>query len=106
MPKYMTVASYTPEGVRGLIKDGGTGRRAAVEKAIMALGGRLEGFYFAFGEDDVFVISEAPDHVSVAALSLAVGASGLVRARTIVLLSPEEMDAAAKKSISYRGPGQ
>ena len=106
MPKYMTVASYTTEGLKGLMKEGGTGRRAAVEKAVSALGGRLEGFYFAFGEDDVFVISEAPDSVSVAALSLAVSATGLVRARTIALLAPEEMDAAIKKTIHYRGPGQ
>jgi uncharacterized protein with GYD domain len=106
MPKYMTVASYTSEGAKGLIKEGGSGRRAAVEKAVAGLGGRLEGFYFAFGGDDVYVISEAPDHVTVAALSLAVSASGLVRARTIVLLSPEEMDAAAKKTVAYRGPGQ
>jgi len=106
MPKYMTVASYTAEGVKGLIKDGGTGRRAAVEKAITALGGRLEGFYFAFGEDDVMVISDAPDNISVAALSLAVGSTGLVRTKTIVLLTPEEIDAAAKKSVAYQGPGR
>jgi uncharacterized protein with GYD domain len=106
MPKYMTVGSYTPEGTKGLMKEGATSRRAAVEKTISALGGRLEALYYAFGEDDVFVISEAPDNVSVAALSLAVGASGLVRTRTIVLLTCEEMDAAAKKSVAYRGPGQ
>jgi uncharacterized protein with GYD domain len=106
MPKYMTVGSYTTEGVKGLLRDGGTGRRAAVEKAIAGLGGRLDAIYYAFGDDDVFVISEAPDNVTVAALSLAIGATGLVRTRTIVLLTPEEIDAAAKKSVAYRGPGQ
>lgn len=106
MPKYMTIASYTPEGIKGVMKDGGTGRRAAVEKAIGGMGGRVEGLYFAFGDDDVFVISEAPDNVSVAAISMAVGASGLVRARTIVLLTPEEIDAAVKKTVAYKGPGQ
>ncbi len=106
MPKYMTVASYTSEGTKGVIKDGGTGRRKAVEQVVASAGGRVEAMYFAFGDDDVYVISEAPDNVSVAALSLAVASTGMVRARTIVLLTPEEMDAAAKKAISYRGPGQ
>jgi len=106
MPKFMTIASYTAEGAKGLIKDGGTGRRTAVEKAVAGLGGRLESFYYAFGEDDVFVVSEAPDNVSAAALALAVGSTGLVKARTIVLMTPEDFDQVVKKSVNYRGPGQ
>jgi uncharacterized protein with GYD domain len=106
MPKFMTIASYTAEGAKGLIKDGGSGRRAAVEKAITGLGGRLESIYFAFGEDDVFVVSEAPDNVAAAALALAVGSTGLVKARTVVLMTPEEVDQAVKKSVNYKGPGR
>jgi uncharacterized protein with GYD domain len=106
MPKYMTIARYTPEGIRGLMKDGGTGRRAAVEKAITGMGGSLEAFYFGFGDDDAYVVTDAPDNISAAAVSLAVGASGLVHTKTVVLMTPEEMDQATKKSVAYRGPGQ
>jgi len=106
MPKYMIKGSYTAEGVKGLTKDGGTARRAAVEAALKSLGGRLESFYFAFGEMDAFVIADVPDNATAAALSLATSTSGLVRTSTVVLLTPEEMDAAAKKSVNYRPPGK
>jgi uncharacterized protein with GYD domain len=106
MPKYLTIASYTSDGVKGLLKDGGSGRRAAVKEAIAALGGSLESFYFAFGQDDVYVVSEAPDNASVAALNLAVASSGLVTARTVVLMTAEEMDKAVAKVPSYRAPGR
>jgi uncharacterized protein with GYD domain len=72
MPKYMTIARYTPEGIRGLMKDGGTGRRAAVEKAITGMGGSLEAFYFGFGDDDAYVVTDAPDNISAAAVSLTI----------------------------------
>jgi len=106
VPKFMTIANYTAEGVRGLLKEGGTSRRATVEKAITALGGKLEGFYYAFGDNDAYVISDAPDNASAAAISLAVNSTGAVRATTIVLMTPEEMDDATKKTVSYRAPGQ
>jgi uncharacterized protein with GYD domain len=106
MPKYLVQASYTTEGTKGLLKDGGSKRRAAAEEAIRGLGGRLEAFYFAFGDADAYVIADAPDNVSVAAISLAINASGSVQAKTIVLLTPEEMDQAAKKTVSYRPPGK
>jgi|SRR3990172_3239161 len=106
MPKYLTIASYTTEGTRGLLKEGGSARRAAVEKLLGGLGGKVESFYYAFGDADVYVITEAPDNVSVAAVSLAVNASGAVSAKTVVLLTPQEMDAAAKKSVEYRAPGR
>ncbi len=105
MPKYLFQASYTVEGVKGLLKDGGSKRRAAIEQTIKGLGGKLEAAYFAFGQDDVYVIVDAPDNVSVAAVSLAVTASGAATVRTIVLLTPEEMDQATKKTVSYRPPG-
>ena len=105
MPKYLIQASYTPEGVKGLLKDGGSKRRAAAAAAGKGLGGNLEVFYFAFGDTDVFAIADAPDNLSAAAVSLAVTASGAVHAKTTVLLTPEEMDQAAKKTVSYRPPG-
>lgn len=105
MPKYLIQASYTVEGTKGLLKDGGSKRRAVAEAAVKSLGGRLEAFYFAFGETDVFAIADMPDNVSAAAVSLAVTASGAVNAKTTVLLTPEEMDQAAKKTVSYRPPG-
>lgn len=105
MPKYLIQASYTPEGVKGLAKDGGSKRRAAAEEAIKSLGGRLEAFYYAFGETDVFAIVDLPDNSSAAAMFLALSASGAVHAKTTVLFTPEEMDQATRKPVGYRPPG-
>jgi uncharacterized protein with GYD domain len=105
MPKFMVKASYTAEGTRGLIKDGGTGRRAAVQKLIESLGGKVEAFYFAYGEHDAYVIADFPDAAAGLAVSLAVNASGAVRLSTIPLITPEELDAASKRSVAYRAPG-
>jgi uncharacterized protein with GYD domain len=105
MPKYLIEAHYTAEGAKGVAKEGGTGRRAAVVKALEAAGGKLESFYFAFGGSDVYAVFELPDNVTAAALSLAVNQSGALATKTIVLLTPEEMDAAAKKTVAYRAPG-
>jgi uncharacterized protein with GYD domain len=106
MPKYLIQASYTAEGIRGLMKDGGSKRRAAAEAAVKGVGGKLEVFYFAFGETDVYAIADVPDNASAAAISLAVTGSGAVNARTTVLMTPEEMDQATKKTISYGPPGR
>jgi uncharacterized protein with GYD domain len=105
VPKFMIKASYTTEGTRGLLKEGGTGRRAAVQKLIESIGGKIEAFYFAYGEDDAYVITDVPDATSGLAVILAVNASGAVRLSTIPLITPEEMDAACKKSVPYRAPG-
>jgi uncharacterized protein with GYD domain len=105
MPKYLIEASYTTEGAKGLLKDGGTKRRQAAEQAIKSAGGKLEAFYFAFGDRDVLIIVDAPDHATIAAASIAVNAGGGVHAKTVVLLTPEEMDAAAKKGVKYTPPG-
>ncbi len=106
MPKYLIQASYMPEGAKGLLKEGGSKRRAAAEQALKAAGGKVEAFYFAFGDVDVFVIIDAPDNASVSAASLAISATGAVRTKTVVLLTPEELDQAAKKKVPYRAPGQ
>jgi len=108
MPRYLIEAAYSHEGLKGLVKDGGSGRRAAVDVAAKALGGRIESMYYAFGTSDVYVIVEAPDNVSAAALALAVGATGaLAHYKTTVLLTTDEVDQAAKKSagVGYRPPG-
>jgi uncharacterized protein with GYD domain len=105
MPKFLITGSYTAEGARGLMKEGGSSRRAAVQKALDGVGGKLEAFYFAFGKDDAYVIVDVPDNASVIAVSLAVNASGVVRVSTTPLISPDDLDAASKKSIGYRAPG-
>jgi len=106
MPKFLLHVNYVGEGIKGLLKEGGTRRRAAAEAATKSLGGSMEAFYYAFGDTDAYVILDMPDHASMAALALTVAASGAVTIKTTVLLSPEEVDAAAKKTPSYRPPGQ
>ncbi|MGQ0520381.1 MAG: GYD domain-containing protein [Actinomycetota bacterium] len=105
MAKYLIVASYTSQGVKGVIAKGGTARREAVEKMAADLGGHVESFYFAFGEGDAFVTVDLPDNVGAAAVGLAVGASGMAATRTIVLLTPEEIDRAAATQVNYAPPG-
>ena len=105
MPKYLVMADYTSEGMQGVLAKGGTARRDAVEAMAARLGGRLESFYFAFGEHDAFVIVDLPDNTSAAAVGMAVGASGMAAAQTTVLLTPEEVDQAASASVEYIPPG-
>ena len=105
MAKYLIKASYTAEGTQGVIKDGGTGRRAAVQKLIKGVGGKVEAFYFAYGDADAYLIVDVPDAKSGLALSMAVNASGVVRATTVPLITAEELDAACKVAVSYRAPG-
>jgi uncharacterized protein with GYD domain len=106
MAKYLLEVSYLPEGAKGILKEGGTKRRQVVEAAVKAAGGKLETFYFALGKTDAYVIVDQPDHITVAATALAVNASGAASVRTTVLLTPEEIDQASKKSVSYTPPGR
>ena len=105
MAKYLWQVSYTTEGLKGLLKEGGSSRAKAIKKLTEANGGKLEAFYFAFGDDDVYLIAELPGNVEASAISLAVGASGAARIKTIVLLEPSQVDAAAKSKVGYRPPG-
>jgi uncharacterized protein with GYD domain len=105
MPKFLFEASYTMEGVKGVQSAGGSSRRDAVAKVAESVGGQLEAFYFAFGETDAYVIVDAPDNESATAVALTVNAAGGATVKTIVLLTPEEVDAAAKRSVEYRPPG-
>ena len=106
MAKYLVEARYTAEGAKGLAREGGTGRRAAAAKAVEGLGGKVESFYYAFGDVDAYVIFDVPDNVSAAALSLAVGQSGGINTKTVVLITPEEMDQAGKRAVDFRPPGR
>ena len=105
MPKFLIEASYSAEGIRGLAKDKASGREAAVRDSLVALGGKLEAIYYALGDTDVFVLCDCPDQVSAAALSLAVSSSGLVRTKTIPLLTVTEVDRALSLKTGYRAPG-
>jgi uncharacterized protein with GYD domain len=106
MPKYLLQVSYTASGAQGVMKEGGSSRRDTVAKLLADAGGTLDEFYFTFGEDDVITIVDLPDHASVAALSMTIGASGAASVKTTVLLTPEEIDQAAGRSVSDRAPGQ
>ena len=108
MAKYLIEAAYSQVGLKALVRDGGTGRKKVVDAAIKALGGHLDSMYFAFGTSDIYAIVDAPDNITAAAFALAVGGTGVAaHLKTIVLLTPEEVDQAAKKSAGsgYRAPG-
>src|SRR5262245_25608509 len=106
MPKFLVKASYKTKGSRGLLKEGGTGRVKAVTKLIEGMGGKVEAFYFAYGDDDALVICDLPDAATGIAISLTVNSSGAVRCSTIPLITPAEIDAAAKKTVNYHAPGE
>jgi uncharacterized protein with GYD domain len=110
MPKYLIQGSYTEEGLKGLLKEGGSKRREATEQGLKAIGGTLEAYYYAFGDDDYYVIVDLPDNVNATAVSLVANASGAIKNKTTVLITPEEVDQAvdqaAKVADEYRPPGQ
>jgi uncharacterized protein with GYD domain len=106
MPKYLVKASYSSQGIKGVLQEGGTGRSDALAKAIAAMGGQMESFYFAFGSDDVYVTADLPDNTAAIALAATVGATGaLSDYETVVLLTPQQIDEAVKQSVDYRPPG-
>ena len=106
MKKYLIKGAYNSDGTKGLIQEGGSGRKTAIEKMLAEMGGKLESFYYAFGENDVYLVAELPDDISAAAVGLRVNAAGLVRISMTVLLTPEDIDAASRKSVTYRAPGE
>jgi uncharacterized protein with GYD domain len=105
MPKYLIKASYSREGAEGVRAKGGSSRREAIQQLADSLGGTLECFYFAFGDDDVYTIVDLPDNEAAVAVGLTVNSSGSVAVKTTVLLTPEEVDEAARRSVDYRPPG-
>lgn len=105
MAKYLGKANYNADGVRGVMKDGGSGRVAAVTKLVKSVGGKVEAFYFAYGEHDAYVIVDVPDEAAALSLSLAVNASGAVTINMMPLITPKQMDEATTKTAKYRAPG-
>ena len=105
MPKFLIEASYTLDGVKGVQSAGGSSRREAVAQLAESVGGQLEAFYFAFGDADAYVIVDLPDNESATAVALTVNAGGGATAKTVVLLTPEEVNAATQRSVEYRPPG-
>lgn len=106
MAKFMVIANYNAEGIKGVMKNGGTARVDAVRAACEGVGGSLESFYFAFGGEDAYVIVDLPDNAAAAALAMTVASTGLVGVRTVVLLAPGEVDEAAKRQVNYKAPGK
>ena len=107
MPLFLSRFSYTPATWAKLIKSP-EDRRAAATQYIEAVGGKLQGFWYAFGEHDGYNLWEAPDNVSMAATVLAINAGGALSSiQTTALLTVEETLAALKRasSIKYRPPG-
>ena len=105
MPKYLFEATYTTEGVKGVASKGGSARRDAIEQLFQASGGQMEGFYFAFGDSDAYVFGDLPSNEAATSIALNVNQSGGAVVKTVVLLTPEEVDAAAQASVEYRPPG-
>jgi uncharacterized protein with GYD domain len=105
MAKFLLEASYSSEGLKGLLKEGGTARREAATRAISSAGGQLDCMYMAFGDKDAIAIFDAPDNITAAALAISVSSSGHVRTKITPLLTVEEVDQAVKKSVAYRAPG-
>jgi uncharacterized protein with GYD domain len=104
MPKYLVEASYSTDGIKGLKSEGGSARVAATKALVEALGGSLECFYFAFGDNDAFIVADLPDNETVAAVQMAVNGSGSIRSRTVVLLTPQEIDGAARRNVPFHPP--
>jgi len=105
MARYLVIGSYTAEGAAGLLREGGTGRRAAAEQAVASVGGSLESLYWGFGSDDYYAIVEMPNHAAATAASLKISSSGSSRVRTVPLMTAEDLDAAARLSPTFRPPG-
>ena len=106
MAKFLVIANYSPEGIKGVLSTGGTARVDAVKEAVKSLGGTVESFYFGFGVDDAYVVIDLPDNAAAASLAMAVSSTGLAATRVVVLLAPGEVDEAAKRQVAYRPPGR
>ena len=91
MPKYLLAATLTQGGVQGVLKEGGTGRRAAVQKTAESVGGTVEAFYFAFGENDVYVIIDVPNPAAAAAVSMRIRVSTPESTRVEQTSSPDTL---------------
>ncbi len=105
MGKYMFHTTYTGKGLVGLLKEGGSRRRAALTQTIEGMGGSVEGLYYAFGDTDLYIIAELPDDATASAVSLHIANAGALNIKCTVLITPETVDEAVKKKVPYRPPG-
>ncbi len=105
MGKYLITGTYTAAGAQGVLREGGSRRRAAAEAAIASVGGTVESFHFGLGTDDWYVIVDLPDHAAAAAVALVGTASGTLLSRAVALITPEEMDAVVQHAVAFRPPG-
>jgi uncharacterized protein with GYD domain len=106
MPKYLLKVRYSGEGLEGVMASGGSARRAVADDLAKEIGGAVESFHFAFGEDDAYVICELPDNRAAARLAMTVSASGRVSITTVPLLTVDDVDAiAAATRLEYAPPG-
>src|SRR4051794_18691766 len=105
MPKYLLRVNYTLDGVKGVLAKGGSARKAAASAAAKSAGGKVESFYFAFGDTDVYVVADMPDNTAAAALALTVSGGGGATVDTTVLIPVEEIDKAAEANVKYKPPG-
>jgi uncharacterized protein with GYD domain len=105
MAKYLFIGSYTSEGARGVLAEGGTRRKRVAEEIVSSLGGTVEAYYFGFGGDDFYLLADLPGHAAAVAGALTASASGAMGVRTIVLLTPEDVDEATQLSPQFRAPG-
>jgi uncharacterized protein with GYD domain len=106
MPKYLWQVSYTPQGAKGLLDQGGTVRRAAITEMVESVGGSVEACYFSVGADDVVVVGEVPDETAAAALHFRTIASGGSVSRTTPLLTAGQVDDAVQRAVDYKAPGE
>ena len=106
MPKYLIQGSYSDEGLKGLLKEGGSKRRQAAEQTVEGVGGRLEAFYYAFGKYDFVIIADLPSNVDATAVSLNANLSETLKSHMTVLITPEEVDQATRKTVKFRPPGK
>jgi uncharacterized protein with GYD domain len=105
MPKFLVQASYTVEGTKGLLRSGGSSRRKAVEELLAPLGGKLEAFYFTFGDDDAILIIDVPSNDAALAIAMTVRASGMVSSKMVPLIPIEDVDRATRQEVHFRPPG-
>lgn len=105
MSKYLFEVRYTAEGARGLASEGGRSRLVDVSALAESLGAKLDRFFYALGDVDLYVIAEMPDALTAAAFSLAIDKGGGATVKTILLISAQEMDAVVHKAVNYRPPG-
>ena len=105
MPKFLVQAKYTAEGTKGLLKDSASGRRKAVEELLASIGGKLDEFYFTFGDDDAILIIDLQNADDALSIAVTVRASGMIQSKMTPLISLDAVDRAIQRHVSFRPPG-